>query len=54
MKRLILLSLISLAVQAGQLRLTMQAEPKTLDPLMASDEPSEIVRYLTSGTLLRG
>jgi peptide/nickel transport system substrate-binding protein len=53
MKPLCLLTLIACSLQAGQLRLTLQAEPKTLDPLMAADEPSEIIRYLTSGTLLR-
>lgn len=37
----------------GQLRLALQAEPKTLDPILAADEPSELVRYLTGGALIR-
>ncbi len=37
----------------GQLRLAIQAEPKTLNPLLASDEPSSLVRYLTTGVLIR-
>ncbi|MCW5983403.1 MAG: hypothetical protein KIT09_35250 [Bryobacteraceae bacterium] len=37
----------------GQLRLAIQAEPKSLDPLLAADEPSELVRHLTGGVLVR-
>lgn len=37
----------------GQLRLAIQAEPGTLDPALAADEPSELVRYLTGGVLIR-
>jgi peptide/nickel transport system substrate-binding protein len=39
--------------RGGQLRLALQAEPKTFDPYLVADEPSEMVRYLTSGVLLR-
>ncbi len=39
--------------KGGQLTLALSAEPKTLDPLKASDEPSGIVRYLTGGVLIR-
>jgi peptide/nickel transport system substrate-binding protein len=37
----------------GQLTLALSAEPKTLDPLKAADEPSGVVRYLTGGVLIR-
>lgn len=40
-------------VRGGQLKVAIQAEPRSLDPALASDEPSELVRYLTAGTLLR-
>jgi peptide/nickel transport system substrate-binding protein len=40
--------------QAGnQLRFCIGAEPKTFNPLLADDEPSETVRYLTGGVLMR-
>jgi len=39
--------------RGGELRLAIQAEPRSLDPHVASDEPSEIVRYLTAGYLVR-
>lgn len=39
--------------RGGQLRVAIQAEPRTLDPALASDEPSELVRYLTGGVLVR-
>lgn len=61
MRYLLVLSLLSAAVAAtvegprrgGQLTLALSAEPKTLDPLKAADEPSGIVRYLTGGVLIR-
>lgn len=37
----------------GELRLCLAGDPKTFDPLQATDENSQIVRYLTGGTLLR-
>ncbi|MBE0657813.1 MAG: hypothetical protein IH602_08975 [Bryobacteraceae bacterium] len=40
-------------VRGGALRLAIQAEPRNLDPAQASDEPSELVRYLTGGVLIR-
>jgi peptide/nickel transport system substrate-binding protein len=39
--------------KGGQLTLALSAEPKTLDPIKAADEPSGIVRYLTGGVLIR-
>jgi len=39
--------------QSGELRLCLRAEPKTLNPMQVLDEPSETIRYLTGGVLLR-
>ena len=41
------------AYATGELRLCIAGDPKTFDPLQVTDENSEIVRYLTGGTLLR-
>ena len=41
------------AGQGGELRFSLRSEPKTFDPLLVQDEPSEIVRYLTGGVLIR-
>lgn len=52
----LLLLLASSAIQAqsgGELRFCLPAEPKTFDPLLADDQQSEAVRYLTGGVLLR-
>ncbi|MBL8221453.1 MAG: ABC transporter substrate-binding protein [Bryobacterales bacterium] len=35
------------------LRIAIRSEPKTLDPLLVADEPSELVRFLTHGALIR-
>lgn len=37
----------------GELRFTLRADPKTLNPLLVDDEPSEQIRYLTGGVLVR-
>src|SRR5580704_4946289 len=37
----------------GELRFCLQGEPKTFNPLLVEDDPSEVVRYLTSGVLIR-
>ena len=37
----------------GELRFAIRAEPKTLDPHLVMDEPSEVVAYLTAGPLIR-
>ena len=37
----------------GELRITIKSDPKTLNPLMAEDDSSDIVRYLTGGVLIR-
>ena len=43
-----------LPAQSGdELRLCLRADPKTFDPLLAAEEPSETVRFLTGGVLIR-
>ena len=37
----------------GELRVTIKSDPKTFNPLMAEDDSSDIVRYLTGGVLIR-
>ncbi len=37
----------------GELHFVMRGEPKSLDPHVISDEPSEILQYLTAGVLIR-
>lgn len=39
--------------QSGELHLCLHAEPKTFNPIQVADEPSETIRYLTGGVLLR-
>jgi len=41
------------AQRGGELRFSIRADPKTFNPLLASDDPSDTVRYLTAGTLIR-
>jgi peptide/nickel transport system substrate-binding protein len=43
----------ALAQYGGALRFCVQGEPKTFNPLMVEDEPSEVIRYLTGGVLIR-
>lgn len=48
------LLVFQIAGQAGgELRFTLRADPKTFHPLLVSDEPSEQIRYLTGGFLVR-
>jgi len=42
-----------LAQSGGELRFCLRSEPKTLNPLLAADDASETVRYLTGGVLVR-
>jgi len=37
----------------GELHVTIKSDPKTLNPLMAEDAASDVVRYLTGGVLIR-
>jgi peptide/nickel transport system substrate-binding protein len=50
---LLLAALPLLAQHGGELRFAISSDPKTLHPLMAADDNSEVVRYLTGGVLLR-
>jgi len=43
----------ALAFSQGELRLCLRTDPKTFDPLLAAEEASERVRYLTGGVLIR-
>lgn len=38
---------------SSELRVTIKSDPKTFNPLMAEDDSSDIVRYLTGGVLIR-
>ena len=49
----LLLSIASFAQSGGELRFCIHADPKTFNPLLVGDDPSETVRYLTGGVLLR-
>ncbi len=51
---LILLSSHSVLAQSGgELRFCLRSEPKTFNPLLAADDSSETIRYLTGGVLVR-
>jgi peptide/nickel transport system substrate-binding protein len=39
--------------RGGELRFVIRGEPKSLDPHTISDEPSEIIQFLTGGVLVR-
>ncbi|HBY59638.1 MAG TPA: hypothetical protein DEH78_07425, partial [Solibacterales bacterium] len=39
--------------RGGELRVAIKAEPRSLDPLLVTDEPSQALRYLTGGVLIR-
>src|SRR5215510_3673352 len=43
----------AVAQTGGELRFALQADPKSLNPLLVEDEPSFNVRYLTGGVLIR-
>ena len=50
---LLVLGTLSLNVHAAELRFCLHGEPKTFDPLLIDDDPSETIRYLTGGVLVR-
>jgi len=37
----------------GELRFCLHAEPKNFNPLMVSEEPDEVIQYLTGAVLIR-
>jgi peptide/nickel transport system substrate-binding protein len=43
----------ALAQSGGELRFCLRSEPKTFNPLVAADDSSETIRYLTGGVLVR-
>lgn len=45
--------LLSAALSAAELRLSMRSDPKTLEPLSVTDANSDTVRYLTTARLVR-
>ena len=48
------LSFIALNLYAeNELRFCLRTDPKTFDPLLASEEGSETIRFLTGGVLIR-
>ena len=49
-----LLGAITAFAQSGsELRFCLHSEPKTFNPLLAEDDSSETIRYLTGGVLIR-
>lgn len=50
---LFLIGLPLAAQSGGELRFTLRSEPKTFNPMLVEDEPSETIRYLTGGVLIR-
>ena len=53
MKWLACLALCPLLCAQGELRFNLTHEPKTLNPLLASDDSAAVIQYLTSGVLIR-
>ena len=52
----LIVAAVVLAVNAfadGELRFCLRTDPKTFDPLLANEEASETIRYLTGGVLIR-
>jgi len=49
----VILSAVAVAQSGGELRFCIHSEPKTLNPVLMSDDASETVRYLTGGVLMR-
>ena len=50
---LLLPPFLSAADSANELRFALHADPKTLDPLLVTEESGAVISYLTQGTLLR-
>lgn len=39
--------------QSGELHMCLKSEPKTFNPVLTSDDSTEVIRYLTGGVLVR-
>ena len=50
---LMLASTVAIGQAGGELHFCVHSEPKTFNPLLAADDASETVRYLTGGVLIR-
>jgi peptide/nickel transport system substrate-binding protein len=50
---ILMIAAIATAQTGGELRFSIRGDPRTLDPLLASEEVSETIRYLTGGVLIR-
>src|SRR5216684_7801735 len=46
-------AITALAQSGSELRFCLHSEPKTFNPLLAEDDSSETIRYLTGGVLIR-
>jgi peptide/nickel transport system substrate-binding protein len=44
---------VALGQSGGELHFCLRSEPKTFNPLLAADDASETIRYLTGGVLVR-
>ncbi|PYT93977.1 MAG: hypothetical protein DMG36_06915 [Acidobacteria bacterium] len=58
LKNLALIALLAFALPVraqtgGELHFCLHGEPKTFNPVLVDDEPSENIRYLTGGVLIR-
>lgn len=51
--KLLLLALLAILANGGELRFALHDEPKTTDPLLMADESAEAIGYLTEGVLIR-
>jgi peptide/nickel transport system substrate-binding protein len=49
----VMLALAALLPAQSELRFALRSDPATLDPALVEDEPSELIRYLTGGVLIR-
>jgi len=50
---ILFLATLARAQSANELRFCLKSDPKTLNPLLVTDDSSETIRYLTGGVLLR-
>ncbi|HYO84689.1 MAG TPA: ABC transporter substrate-binding protein, partial [Bryobacteraceae bacterium] len=50
---ILLVSVAELCASPAQLNIAIRSDPKTLNPLLVEEESGELIRYLTSGVLMR-